>query len=164
MKKLLLFCGLLLLIGCSQLDAKDEGKYKGQNGTYEVLETRLNLDYGHLREEYGQLQWKLKYTNTTDRPIKPVDAIDMDLIIEQETDVELNEITFTRLRHSGEESELSKEEKLTNNGHLNIKPDATVEILVSAIVKKDNLDSIYLRNRNAQGKNGEKFEAVASVE
>lgn len=156
MKKILVLCSILLLVGCSQKE-KNDNEYKGEYGTYEIMDTSLIEDYGISREEYAQLQWKIKYTNTTSEPRKPIDSIELDMVIENETDVELNEIPFSRTRHAGSESQLSEEQKLINNGWLNIKPEATVEIIVEATVEEEKIDSMFLRNRNEQGQNGEQF-------
>ncbi|MBT2695426.1 hypothetical protein J7E32_20715 [Bacillus sp. ISL-55] len=77
------------------------------------------------------------------------------MVIENETDVELNEIPFDRIRHAGEETE---EQKLMNNGFLNVKPEVTLEITVEATIEEAKIDSIYLRNRDVKGENGEEFE------
>ncbi|WP_096270833.1 hypothetical protein [Paucisalibacillus globulus] len=158
-KYTLIICSFLLLFGCSG-KTENTTEYKGEHGTYEILDTYLTENPG-LREEFAQLRLKIKYTNTTSEPRKPNDSIKLDTIIEHETDVELNEIEFYLTNYIG--GELTEEQELIKNGSLNVKPDATLEVIIESVLENEKLDSIFLRNKNAQGQNGDKFEKQIKV-
>jgi PBP1b-binding outer membrane lipoprotein LpoB len=124
---ILVLCSLLLLFGCSQVEQNDN-EYEGEYGTYEIIDTTFIEDSMMLQEKYGQLRWKIKYTNTTNEPRKPNESIKLDMVVENETDLELNEISFSDRIYPEGETQLTEEEKeLAQNGWLNIKPGATVE-------------------------------------
>lgn len=162
MRKILILCSLLLLFGCSQKE-RNLNEYKGEYGTYEIMDAHYIEDSG-LREEYVRFLWEIKYTNTTREPRKPIDSIELDMVIESETEVELNEIPFEKTKYVGEESQLTEEKKLVNNGSLNIKPEATIKIIIESIVEEEEIDSLILRDRNQQGPNGEKFQMKVNIE
>lgn len=162
MKNILILSCILLLIGCSQKEINVD-EYEGNFGTYKLMETHLISDTELLREEYVQLRWKIKYTNTTSEPRKPNESVKLDMVIEHETDIELNEIPFNELIYS-EENQLAEEKELIANGELNIKPGATVEIIVGSVLQKENISPLFLRNRNEQGKNGTQFEKEIKTE
>lgn len=158
MKKILILCSILLLVGCSSKE-KNDNEYKGKHGTYEIIDI-IAVKSAMLREDYVQFQWRVKYTNTTDAPIKPYESIKLDMVIENENDVELNDIPFSDQMYSpGNSQPTEEEDKLIKNSRLNIKPGATVEIMVGSIpVAEDNIDPIFLRNKNEKGQNGNRFE------
>jgi hypothetical protein len=160
----LILCSLLLLIGCSQNENPKE--YKGEYGTYEILDTQIIEDSEMLREEYTQLQWEIKYKNTTNEPRVPHEVIELDMIIERETDIVLNEIPFTTRIYTEGKNQLTKEKKeLYDNRRLSVKPGATVQFIALATpIEGENIDSIFMRNRNKQGQNGDKFEKEIRVD
>lgn len=180
MKKLLIISFLLILLllsGCSQ-QVMNKNKYKGEHGTYELIETRILEKSSILKEEYARVYFILKYTNSTKEARKPGESVRLDMVLEQETEVELNDVELMPIAFSevtdagsaatgtgitGELSWVEENQEWKKGAGLNVKPGATVEFLAQATVKKEAADTIYLRNKNAQG-NEKKFEKKVVVD
>lgn len=142
---------------------KSNSILKGMMGTYEITNTEFVSGDG-----YNLTRLTLNYTNTTERPVIPNEAIQLDFILEKETDV-----TIETLGYFGNEIILDDETDDTSPlyearimSYKNIKPGATVEINFkfstgssspSAIKSPGN---IYLRNNTGSGINGNIFEKV----
>lgn len=59
---------------------------------------------------------------------------------------------------SEELSWVEENQEWKESASMNIRPGATVEVVVTAVIEKRLIDSTYLRDRNEQGENGLKFE------
>ncbi|MCR3923461.1 MAG: hypothetical protein NUK65_13270, partial [Firmicutes bacterium] len=137
--------------------------FEGKYGAYEIIGTRL-VESARLREEYIDFYGIIKFTNTTNEVIIPGQSIPRDIVLEQETEVELNEIVLEGRTYRGtypDSEELSwveENQEWKESASMNIRPGATVEVVVTAVIEKRLIDSTYLRDRNEQGENGLKFE------
>lgn len=177
-KYLFLISCIVLLTACStniatniedesstseNVPTKSNSVLEGMMGTYEITNTEFVSGDG-----YNLTRITLNYTNTTERPVIPNEAIQTDFILEKETDV-----TIETLGYFGNEIMLDDETDDTTPlyearimSYKNIKPGATVEINFkfstgsaspSAIKSPEN---IYLRNNTGSGINGNIFEKV----
>lgn len=188
MKKTLIIIGLIIIFlsGCSQeqeeasnqqeenANSQQEEKsvnsneYEGNLGNYELLEVQVKEPYSlsYLQEDSmkNRINFIVKYTNTTHEAQQPVNAFQKELIVEHETDIELNHIFFRNDFLNNDDVERTETEKeLISMRSLNIKPGATVNFLVEIYAEEELWDSLYLRDINNHGLNGDKYEVHLNV-
>ena len=68
---------------------KSNSVLKGMMGTYEITNTEFVSGDG-----YNLTRLTLNYTNTTERPVIPNEAIQLDFILEKETDVTIETLGY----------------------------------------------------------------------
>lgn len=177
-KYLFLISCMILLTACSagvatdiegasatseNVPTKSNSVLEGLMGSYEITNTEFVSGDGH-----NLTRLTLNYTNTTERPVIPNEAIQTDFILEKETDVTIETLGYFGneiiLDDEGDDTSPLYEARMMS--YKNIKPGATVEINFkfstgssspSAIKSPGN---IYLRNNTGSGINGNTFEKL----
>ena len=177
-KYLFLISCMILLTACStgvatdiegasatseNVPTKSNSVLEGLMGSYEITNTEFVSGDGH-----NLTRLTLNYTNTTERPVIPNEAIQTDFILEKETDVTIETLGYFGneiiLDDEGDDTIPLYEARIMS--YKNIKPGATVEINFkfstgssspSAIKSPGN---IYLRNNTGSGINGNTFEKL----
>ena len=184
MKKTLIILGLILILltGCSQeqegLDNSQEGNnnsqqeeeinldpdvYGGNFGSYRLIKTQLKENHQYMQENQRRVNLIVEFTNTTYEAQRPGEAFTKELIVEHETEIELNAIGYVYLGITSDYERTEEEQEMVEISYLNIKPGATVTFLAQIHVEEEIMDSLYLRDRNEYGLNGDKYEVHLEI-
>lgn len=156
MKKIAVFCLICLVMLLSNA-CSNENSYAGAFGEYEFLDARIADAVDESSHCLAILE--LQYVNTADETHEPVDSMEKDLIIVNRADsMEVDAILF-----NGAISEindavkygLSEEDlELINNGYISVEPGGSKHIAVTALFQKEDVDELYLRDRDPNYLNG----------
>lgn len=157
---LLLLMSLPILAGCSDSQDKEtptpetpvensirDDKFEGVNGTYEWIESFVHDTSKPIMEGHVKLLHVLLYTNTTNQAVMPGEVLHNEMVLQHETDIELNDVSFQTLRDYEEDNLSAELKEMVDVGYKNIKPGVTVKILAASNVEKSRVDLLYLRNR-----------------
>ena len=185
MKKLLatlLFLSLLTLAGCSEAPGEEspgaenpevnipgseapeesdseevirDDYFEGIHGTYEWIETINTGNSPGVFEGGSRLIHIFRYTNTTNQAVKPGSAIQNEIVVQHETEIELNTLEFIPTTEQvldpffNDQAQFDwhrENPELVKNTSRNIKPGVTIDFAMYSDVHDDRLDSIYIRN------------------
>lgn len=153
----LILLSLSILVGCSGTSKVGVGsdKFKGVYGTYEWVKTIKLEGDEYVPKGSSALLHIIRYTNTTNQAVKPEEAIREEMVLQHETEIELNSVNlqgfFIHTDNENwvkENSEIMENLEIVENAYKNIKPGATVDFAMNTVaVEDERLDSIYFRNR-----------------
>lgn len=159
LKIIIFLSSLLFLMGCCNSAGEDiaaseeqpigtvnDVRYEGTFGTYEWVETFVRTSKP-IQENHVKLYHIIVYTNTTNQAVIPMEVLNKELALQHETDIELNDIGFLWSQFYEKGLLSQDQEEMIDVSFKNIKPGATVNVLVSSELEKSRVDSIYLRNR-----------------
>jgi len=148
---------LFLLVGCSETPKSGirNDKFEGVYGTYEWVKTIKLESNEYVPKGSSALLHIIRYTNTTNQAVKPEDAVREEMVLQHETEIELNAVSFQGFFiHTDNEtwvkenSEIMENLEIAENAYKNIKPGATIDFAMNTpSVEDKRLDSIYFRNR-----------------